>query len=63
MEEKNYKCYNCGRVVRSNQVGTIMCCGHAMVEMELDKCTNPGNPEAYRFNNDDDACDDGRAGT
>lgn len=29
----------------------------------LDYCVNPGNPEAIRNDQDEDACDQGRGGT
>lgn len=60
MDEKKYRCRDCGRIVEAAPRDTLICCGMEMVE--LDACTKPQNPEAQRASNSDDACDDGRAG-
>jgi len=53
-----YKCELCGKEFEAEEAPD--CCGHTTVEMPL--CTKPFNPEAQRSTDDDDACDDFRAG-
>ncbi len=62
--KEEYQCRECGKVEVGTSATIPECCGHSMAtkkQLELEGCVQPQNPEAQRLNNDDDACDDGRA--
>jgi transposase-like protein len=59
---KKFKCKDCGKTVE-NKDGTIpKCCGKPMKQLPLDVCMQPAHAENARLMNDDEPCDDGRAG-
>jgi hypothetical protein len=61
--KKAYRCEICkGQVVTSESGPTPECCGHAMQNIALDQCTLSTTAEHARFDQEDDACDDGRSG-
>jgi hypothetical protein len=56
-----YKCEECGNVVEAKEAPG--CCGQTMIPAtEGDDCVQPQNPEARRFSDQDESCDDGRSG-
>ena len=56
-----FKCATCGKTIETD--GSIpQCCGQQMKEFKKEACTKPFNPEAQRPMEDEDACDDFRAG-
>jgi hypothetical protein len=61
MEEK-YECENCGKTVKVSTGSTPKCCGKAMKKLDLDVCLQPAHAEHARPMNNEEACDDGRAG-
>ena len=59
--EEEYQCETCDK--RTISYGGIpMCCGKPMKKLLLDVCTEPEDAEHARPMEDEDACDDGRAG-
>ena len=65
-EQTNYECVDCGNTA---QVGADTdqapeCCGKPMQEQEpLRVCQAPAGAEHSRFDDLEEPCDDGRAGT
>jgi hypothetical protein len=61
--EKAYKCEICeGQVVTPADGPVPECCGQAMRNIPLNQCTLTNTAEHARFDQDDEPCDDGRAG-
>ena len=60
--EETYKCQNCGKEIKSSDEQIPKCCGKPMEKLPLDICTQPAHPEHARPMEDEDACDDFRAG-
>jgi hypothetical protein len=60
--EKNYKCNICGKTKKKSDRIIPKCCGKKMIKMPLDICIQPSHAEHSRPMDDEDACDDGRAG-
>ena len=60
--QETYKCKNCGKEVKSSDDKIPKCCGKEMEKIPLDICTQPAHPEHARPMEDEDACDDFRAG-
>ena len=62
-QEKAYRCDICkGEVVTASDGAIPVCCGQAMQTIPLDQCTLTTTAEHARFDQEDDACDDGRSG-
>jgi hypothetical protein len=61
MSNVKYKCKTCGSTEMAPEDKAPECCGEPM-EL-LDVCTTAPSAEFARPFNEDDACDDGRAGT
>ncbi len=63
--KEEYECRECGKVVTGTSATIPECCDQPMPtkkQLEMERCVQPQNPEAQRFDNEDDACDDGRSG-
>lgn len=61
--DKAYRCEICkGQVAISADRPVPECCGQAMQSIPLDQCTLTTTAEHSRFDQDDEPCDDGRAG-
>ncbi len=61
MTEKNFECKDCGKQVKSLE-NKPECCGKPMKQMTLDKCVQPHDAEYSGTFEEDEPCDDGRAG-
>lgn len=60
MDNKTYRCKDCGNeVVVDARAAIPECCGQLMEQLPLDPCTHPHVAEAARPGSTDDACDDG----
>ena len=55
-----YRCEECGKTVEDKDKPE--CCGKPMKQLSLDVCTQPAHPEHARPMQDEEPCDDGRAG-
>ena len=62
MEEETYECKNCGKIVRVSDRKVPSCCDKPMEKLPPDICTQPAHAEHARPMDEEDACDDGRAG-
>lgn len=62
MVEETYECKNCGKKINVSNDKAPICCGKTMERLPLDVCTQPAHAEHSRPMEDEDACDDGRAG-
>ena len=60
--EEIYECEDCGNTVKVKDGKAPDCCGKTMKKMPLDICTQPAHAEHARPMDDENACDDGRAG-
>lgn len=63
IEEKSFECQSCKRTVllkKSEPVPT--CCGKPMQPVPDEICRQPAHPEHARPMEDEDACDEFRAG-
>ena len=58
----NYKCKECGKTIKITDGRVPKCCGKVMTKVPLDICTQPAHAEHARPMDDENACDDGRAG-
>ncbi|KYK33995.1 MAG: hypothetical protein AYK22_00740 [Thermoplasmatales archaeon SG8-52-3] len=58
----NYKCELCGKTIEVFDENIPSCCGKPMKKVPLDICTQPAHAEHARPMDDENACDDGRAG-
>jgi len=61
MREK-YQCEDCGKTAEVSDDNIPNCCGKPMKKMPLDLCTQPAHAEHARPMEDENACNDGRAG-
>ena len=62
MEEVTYKCKKCGKTAKTKNGKIPTCCDQPMNKMPLDICTQPSHAEHFRPMDDEEPCDDGRAG-
>ena len=62
MKEETYKCKNCGKIVRVLDGKLPSCCNKPMEKLPIDICTQPAHAEHARPMDEEDVCDDGRAG-
>ena len=62
MEEETYECENCGKKIKVSDGKVPDCCGKSMKKLPLDICTQPAHAEHARPMEDEDACNDFRAG-
>lgn len=62
LEREKYECKNCGKIVRVQDGKVPSCCDKPMAKLPLDICTQPAHAEHARPMEDEDTCDDGRAG-
>lgn len=60
--EITYKCEGCGKTVKVSDGKAPECCGEPMKQLPLDICLQPAHAEHARPMEDEDACDNGRAG-
>jgi hypothetical protein len=60
--EKTYRCEGCGKTVKVSDGSVPRCCDKPMRKLPLDVCLQPAHAEHARPMDDEDACDDGRAG-
>ena len=63
MTKKAYKCSECGKEIVSEEDKTHECCGKEMKQIPLDQCTQPHEAEYSGPFEEDQPCDDGRAGS
>lgn len=61
-KDKAYKCKECGRTVKISGNKTPECCGEPMKQLPLNVCLQPDHAEHSRPMEDEEPCDDGRAG-
>ena len=61
-EEETYECENCGKTTKNPKGKIPNCCGKPMKKIPLDICTQPAHAEHSRPMDDENACDDFRAG-
>ena len=62
MLAETYKCEKWGKIIKRKEKEIPLCCNQKMVKIPLDVCTQPAHAEHSRPMDDEDACDDGRAG-
>ncbi len=62
MEKEMYECEKCGKKIKISDGKVPDCCGKSMKKFPLDICTQPTHAEHARPMEDEDACDDFRAG-
>ena len=62
MIEAKFKCKICGKTLNTSEEQTPICCNQPMDKKPLDICTQPAHAEHARPMEEEDACDDGRAG-
>jgi hypothetical protein len=62
MEEETYECENCGKKIKTSDGKVPDCCGKSMKKSPLDMCTQPAHAEHARPMEDEEPCDDFRAG-
>jgi len=60
--EETYECEDCGKTVKVKDGETPDCCGKSMKKVSVDICVQPAHAEHARPMDDEDPCDDGRAG-
>ena len=60
--KNTYKCDECGKTVEVTDEDIPSCCNKPMKKISLDVCTQPAHAEHSRPMDDENACDDGRAG-
>ena len=61
-EEITYRCEDCDKIVKVSDGEVPECCGKPMKQLPLDICLQPAHAEHARPMDDEDACDDFRAG-
>ena len=64
-EKLVFECENCGKSLEASadDAKTLECCDKPMKQISgLDACSVSTTAEHSRFDNFDDACDDGRSG-
>lgn len=59
---KKYTCEHCGKTIETEDDEIPECCNEPMKQLPLDLCLQPAHAEHARPMEDEDACDDGRAG-
>jgi hypothetical protein len=62
MNDKTYECEECGKRIKNSTNEKLECCGKPMKQLPLDICTQPSDAEHARLMENDEPCDDGRAG-
>ena len=62
MEKETYKCDNCGKNIKVEKGTNPECCGKPMKKLSMNICTQPAHAEHARPMEDEDSCDDFRAG-
>ena len=62
MVEKKYECEKCGKKVSMSNGDNPYCCGKRMKPIPMDVCLQPAHAEHSRPMNDEEPCDNGRAG-
>jgi hypothetical protein len=60
--KKTFKCEECGKTIEVIDDSIPSCCGKDMKKVSLDICTQPAHAEHSRPMDEENACDDGRAG-
>ena len=60
--KESYKCNECGKTIEVTDGKVPICCGKHMTKMPLDICLQPAHAEHARPMDDENTCDDGRAG-
>ena len=60
--EETYTCEECGKTIKTSDKKVPDCCGKPMKKTPLDICIQPSHPEHARPMEDENACDDFRAG-
>ena len=60
--KKTFKCEMCGNTIEVTDESVPSCCGKEMNQVTLDICTQPAHAEHSRPMDEENACDDGRAG-
>ena len=62
-EKQAYECENCaGQKMTNSEEPSPDCCNRPMKSIPLDQCTLATTAEHSRFDQEDEPCDDGRAG-
>jgi hypothetical protein len=61
-KEVTYECENCKKTRTTADKTVPECCGKPMKKLPLDPCIQPAHAEHARSMQDEDACDDFRAG-
>ena len=62
MTEKTFECEECGKTIKSTDEKTPECCGKPMKKLPMDICVQPAHSEHARPMENEDACDEFRAG-
>ena len=62
MKEVTYECENCGKTIKVKKGVKPKCCDKLMKNISLDICTQPAHAEHSRPMEEENACDDFRAG-
>ncbi|MDG6218936.1 MAG: hypothetical protein QCI00_05810 [Candidatus Thermoplasmatota archaeon] len=62
MNQIEYRCDKCGKKIGFKEGDPPICCGKPMKQVPLDICTQPHNAEYSGPFEEDEPCDDGRAG-
>jgi len=62
LAEVVFKCKICGKNYKTTEDENPLCCNEKMEKIPLDVCTQPAHAEHARPMEEEDACDDGRAG-
>lgn len=62
MQEEEFECKNCGKKIKVSDDKIPECCGKQMKKVSLDICIQPAHAEHARPMENENACDDGRAG-
>lgn len=62
MVEETYRCNTCGKIVKVSDGKVPLCCDKQMEILPIDICTQPAHAEHARPMEEEDVCDDGRAG-
>ena len=60
--EVKYKCGICGKTKAVSDDSNPECCGKPMKQLPLDVCIQPAHAEHTRPMENEEPCDDGRAG-
>jgi hypothetical protein len=60
--KETYKCEKCGKTTEKSNGEEPICCGEPMKKVSLDVCIQPAHAEHSRPMDEENACDDGRAG-